>query len=206
MSTPHPLAAWLRDHARPILLSHFTPDCCIESTAAALDVLRAHGVACRELSVQAGVFNAPAWELYQRGILMHHGRAERMVWELKGAWSVGVGLIDDDVPRPGRFGGHLVALVEERWLLDLSIDQANRPLKRLDVPRPLLAEIPDPLQLGRGVQLAGPNGHVLVYKLAQTPWRNSYKQARPWRDRAQRAGIAREIDAVYRQQREREAS
>lgn len=196
------LAVWLTKHARPILLEHLSVDSCIESTAVGLDVLRAHGVRCRELSVHVGIFNAAGWKLYQQGLLYGHGPAEQSVWDLTGAWSVGVGLVDTDVPKPGRFGGHLVALVENRWLLDLSIDQAAR-LHRGILLEPLLAPVADVAELERGLVYTGPDDQHVVYKLSQAPWKDSYKLTRPWRDRRQRTFLAGLVERAHRADTER---
>lgn len=195
--SPPPAALWLADRARPILLRRFTPDCCIESTVAALDFLRARGVACRELSVQVMAFNAAAWKLYRNGSRVQESAADRATWDMLGAWSVGIGFIDTPTPKPGRFAGHLVALVEERWLLDLSIQQASRPRHKLRLDDAVLAAC-DPAYLAAGgtYPYAGPDGSVLVYGLNRTFWGGAYAAARSWRDRRQRRLVLDELAAA----------
>lgn len=200
---PHPLAVWLADHARPILLREMTANNCIESTAAALDVLRSHGVRCRELPVELTIFNAAAWQFIKRGMLLRDAdgrpvRENETAWDLAGAWSVGLGMDRDQVPTPGKYGGHLVALVEECWLLDLSIDQAQRLHRGITIDEPILCRA-DPAQLADGWQeYGGPDGQVVMYRLNHSIWAGAYKRARPWRDRAQRKQLADEIEAAYR--------
>jgi hypothetical protein len=108
------------------LRERFGASSCIESAAAAIDVLRASGVWVQVLAVTVLVFNALGWQLHGQGILPGLSPIEMAVWSLYDAWSAGIGTLTD-VPGLGVYGGHLVALVENRWLLDLAIDQASRP-------------------------------------------------------------------------------
>lgn len=192
---PAPVA-WLVEHARPILLRHLRPDSCIESTAAALDFLRRQGISGRELSVTVQAFNEPAWTLVEAGV-MPNDEAGAAVWEMRNAWSIGVGYFDGPVPPPGRFGGHLVAVVHgARWLVDLSIDQASRPEKGLTI-RPTVIRFGAIGKPETSLTAVSADGVLLVYGLNRSPWAELYRAARGWRSAAQRKLIADELCAAY---------
>jgi hypothetical protein len=193
--TPPAAASWLADHARPILLQYFTPDCCIESTALALDFLRARGIACRELSVQVMIFNKPGWRLYQSGSHVNDSPTDKALWDTMGGWSIGIGF-PHGAPKPNKFQGHLVALIEGGWLLDLSIEQASRPARGMAITAPLLAPC-EVSALAAGLQVYDrSDGTVLVYGISDTIWRNVYKGARPWREKKQRREILAAVEAA----------
>jgi hypothetical protein len=195
--SPPPLTIRLRDLARPELMARFGARCCIEATAATLDVLRAGGVRARELPVTVMVFNAAGWRLQGQDILPGRSPVDETVWRLQGACSVGIGTLCD-VPRPGHYGGHLAVLVEERWLLDVSIDQASRPEDGVNLT-PLLADItPSQLELD-GEVIPQVDGSVVVYRLNPTPWAGAYRRMRAWTDKRQRAEVAAAIRSALRE-------
>lgn len=101
----------------------YARDTCILHTRVAVDILRELGVTARPLAARVMVFNAKFAEETRR--LGH--------FPLQGddlspeAWNVVIGYgTDPSADRPG-FDGHLLAVVNERWALDLTIDQASRP-------------------------------------------------------------------------------
>ncbi len=92
----------LKEIGRPEIMSDYQdPNNCIPSTLVVLDV-------CRELGVQAEALVV-----------------EVDVESLDGSAKKRVGHRVDDRDTPDRWQGHLVAIVDGRFLLDLSIDQIN---------------------------------------------------------------------------------
>jgi hypothetical protein len=191
---PPEIAAWLARHARPLILEHYRADSCIESTAIAIDVLRAYGVGVLPVPVQVKIFNEPAWRLFSRG---YYGKAptERVAWDLSGAWSIGIGYIDTPIPLPGRYAGHLVALLTDGWLLDLSLDQASRPQHGMSLT-PLLHPV-DLRDLVGQKPIFSQDGTVLVYSLNTTIWAKTYRAAQAWKRKSPRREIVEEIKARY---------
>jgi hypothetical protein len=176
------------------LRERFGAASCIESAAAAVDVLRAGGIWVQVLAVTVLVFNAIGWQLHGQGILPGLSSTEMAVWSLYDAWSVGIGTLTD-VPSPGAYGGHLVALVENRWLLDLAIDQASRPDHGVTLSPLLVAIEPSRLAAdGEIVELS--DGTVLVYHLNLAPWAGAYRHMQAWTDKRQRAEVASAVRAT----------
>jgi hypothetical protein len=78
-----------------------------------------------------------------------------------GAWTVALGFNEE--PTEGRYNGHLVVAVEGRWLLDLTLNQCNRPACGIVLP-PTLALEARPLIQGK-LEEAGTflNGCAVCY-------------------------------------------
>lgn len=162
------VAQALAEVARPIILDSFSADSCIVSTRAAVEVLAAYGFTPEPVQVTALVMNRAAtmavdrWGFERASQIMSRYSAE----ERGGPWVVGVGFASGD-DRPMRWPGHLIAAVtdgdDDTWLVDLSLDQAARPHKRL-VVEPLAAQVPT--GWGDGVALALPDGGVVQYRHA----------------------------------------
>lgn len=169
MTGPVPLASVaqaLAEVARPIILDSFSADSCIVSTRTAVEVIAAYGFAAEAVQVTAVVMNRAAtlavdrWGFERASQFMSRYSVE----ERGGPWVVGVGFaVGDD--RPQRWPGHLIAAAgdDDPWLVDLSLDQAARPHKRLPVG-PVAAQVPT--IWGDGVELSLPDGAVVQYRHA----------------------------------------
>lgn len=112
----------LLKHARPEILKYFRNDSCIASTAVGVDVLNHLGIFAEPLPVRTLIFNAPFANRISNEKLVNFDQVENWTKE-DGSYSVGIGL---GSKQPNKWAGHLVVLVEKKFLLDLSIDQANR--------------------------------------------------------------------------------
>jgi hypothetical protein len=126
-----------------MLADGLVPSSCIAGAAAVRDLLTADGaeetagiLPVELVAVEVTAFNAPARLLTEAG---RYGAAHRAAWEAAGAWSVGLGFGAD--PQPGRWPGHLVAVVDRRWLVDPTLGQASRPAHGLVVPDVMVAPI-----------------------------------------------------------------
>jgi hypothetical protein len=110
--------------AYPLLKQRYRPDCCIAATRIFSLVADYFRVNCRPLSVRVIAFNptATAWAVANDQLPVEGPEWEALV--RAGAWSVGVGGGDKN---PGKWPGHLAAVVDERYLVDLSLYQAYRP-------------------------------------------------------------------------------
>jgi hypothetical protein len=88
-------------------------DTCISAASFGVEILKAFGISAKPLPVRVLVTTADAWEETLRGGTLPAT-----------GYSLGIGFGD---PMPGCYGGHLVVLVEKTVLLDLTLDQAERP-------------------------------------------------------------------------------
>jgi hypothetical protein len=88
-------------------------DTCISAASFGVEVLKAFGISAQPLPVRVLVTTADVWEETLRGGALPAT-----------GYSLGIGFGD---PMPGCYGGHLVVLVEKTALLDLTLDQADRP-------------------------------------------------------------------------------
>jgi hypothetical protein len=126
--------------ARPEILRDFRADSCIASTRITIRVMREFGIFAEPLSVIFIVGNAE----WRRRIIENQepwpDPKDIYKWcEMTGAWSVGVG---NGRKREGGWPGHLVAyLPKHNFIIDASIDQANRPAKGIILPPVLIAQI-----------------------------------------------------------------
>lgn len=117
---------------RRTMLEAFRPDCCIATCRILREVFADYGYKARPVAVSVEVLNAEMIALMQEGPLPDD-RAERTVlFDQRGAWGVGIG-----APGPplngNSFVGHLVLNVDG-VLIDGSLDQAQRPEKKILLP------------------------------------------------------------------------
>src|SRR5262249_34365307 len=89
----------------------------------------------RPLSFIATVFNPVMSERITREGMPTLEEAERD-WFPRGCYSLAVGAGD---PQPGKWPGHLVTVLGGRVLIDLTLDQANRPQHGIVLPISILA-------------------------------------------------------------------
>lgn len=119
----------------------FIPNSCIMSTALMCQLLEGHGLIGFPLSCVVMVMNEIASNYIEDRFTLgaDNDQAMRDLANLPGAYIVGIGL--SGIPRPRRLRldvannkwvGHLVTIAidpkrNKKWLIDLTIDQADRP-------------------------------------------------------------------------------
>src|SRR5262249_2868660 len=113
----------------------YRPDCCIAATAILNEVLDYFKLTARPLGDIATVFNPVTRERIDREGMPTLEEAERD-WFTKGCYSLAVGAGD---PEPGKWPAHLVTVLGAQVLIDLTLDQANRPQHGIVLPMPILA-------------------------------------------------------------------
>lgn len=111
---------------------------CVLATRIAGHVFAELGVPARPLPVKLMVLNAEMQERTSAiGQLQPPSEEAAEEWRRAGAKSILIGYgSPDPVLAPRRFrgyDGHLVCVVREKWLLDLTLDQANRPADGIKV-------------------------------------------------------------------------
>jgi hypothetical protein len=171
----------VRDEMR--IGTHYRPDCCIAATAILIDVLDYFRLTARPLSVIATVFNPAMSGRIEREGMPTLKEAERD-WFPHGCYSLAVGSGD---PEPGKWPGHLVANLADRVLIDLTLDQADRPQHGIVLPMPILAPFPSEFLTEDG-QMAGlVNGCRVVYEAR--PDDRSFERSNDWRSRKRRDAV-----------------
>lgn len=165
---------------RAEVLRHFRPDSCIATTRLLVDVLASERIAAYALAVDARVANMAAERLLGAGT-GSDSPASRAAWEAAGAWVVA---IERGEAPPHRWAGHLVAVVERRFLIDAALDQAARPERGIVLAGPVVAPVGEPFLRGRE-GLVGQLGATTVRYRAR-PGDRSYRTAPDWADPTRR--------------------
>jgi hypothetical protein len=183
--------------ARPMILELVYENSCILSTRIAIDVLDHFGIDAEPLVVRATVSNAVFARLcVEHGELPDGPLMDR--WEQEhGAWVLGLGVPapPGTVPLPRGWPGHLVAVVQRRLLLDLSLDQVNRPERGIGLGPLILPCRPDFLA-GRQPFATLPGGCLVLYDAFpdDRSWHNSPDRAKGRWDRLTGAVIRKVRD------------
>jgi len=158
--------------ARPIILEYFRKDSCIASTRITIEVFSRLGFKTIPFACHVRIFNGKFREIFERE--KHWPTKEEMEkWITQGAWSIGFGYGDH---KGERYIGHLVAIVENKYLIDSSIDQAERPHKEIFFPAILVAEINRDFRRGKEkLTIINDRGTVIVYepKIKDRKWETS---------------------------------
>lgn len=155
---------------RPILLQYFSLDSCIASSNVSRQILWAHHIYAEAAPVKAYVVNAKGDEFLRKG------HPEWVKGMRDGAYAVGVGY---GGPNPDKWDGHLVLVVDHRYLVDMSGDQFARPEYGIEV-KPFYARLDGVDLTGRKSRLALglPNGGVLLYE--GDPDNQLFRRAPDW--------------------------
>jgi hypothetical protein len=166
------------------------PACCILATATLLDVFRYFGINAKPCKAVATIFNPVMAGRLESGETYPEDRREWFT-DGSGCWAIGVGLGD---PEPGKWCGHLVAITDDGYLCDLTIDQANRPHMNIELPQAIIAE-PHAMEGRREAFLCGDmrldawiNGCILGYHL--DPSDQTFRYAPDWKKAGRRKPFA----------------
>jgi hypothetical protein len=180
-----PFLPWLCEVVREELHigTLYRPDCCIAATAILNEVLDYFQLTATPLSVIATVFNPVMSERIAQEGMPSLEEAERD-WLPRGCYSLAVGVGD---PEPGKWPGHLVTVLGGQVLIDLTLDQANRPQHGIVLPMPILAPC-DPEFLAGEAQVAGIVGGCRVIYEAR-PDDRSFERSNDWRSRKRRTDV-----------------
>ncbi|HVT78477.1 MAG TPA: hypothetical protein VHD87_15675 [Acidimicrobiales bacterium] len=157
-------------YTRPRLLAGYQPNCCVLATAIAVDVFGYFGIPARALPVYAEAYNAAFVDAVSRGVEP-----------------------DPATCRVVQIDFHLVAyLPREHALLDLTLDQASRPDRNLELS-PLFAYCPPEFNPHGGeFALGNTDGTAVAYNtvLKQSP--PNWRRSADWTDRRRRRGLVAE--------------
>ena len=158
--------------ARPIILEYFRKDSCIASTRITVEVFTRLGFKTIPLPCQVQIYNSKFREIFERE--KHWPTKEEMEkWITEGAWGIGIGFGDN---KEEGYLGHLVAIVENKHLIDSSIDQAERPNKEIFFPAILVTEVNRDFRRGKDkLTIVNDRGTVMLYepKIKDGKWEAS---------------------------------
>lgn len=133
------------------LLEAYRPDCCIAACSYLKKIFNLYGYTAEPLPVSVAVFNAEAAHLLHHNRIPEDFNSRKRLYQITGAWSVGIIAENTctDVPitsggKGGAFHGHLILRVNNTLLIDGSLKQADRPQHRIVLP-PLIVirNVPD---------------------------------------------------------------
>lgn len=113
----------LTQHGWNVVEEYLGEHSAVEACRIGMMVLRDHQIHSYPVACRAGVYNDEAWDLLKQG------RQAEIPMDENDGFSVGVGL----GKRPSGFDHHLVLVVEDRYLLDLTIPQASHPDQGIDL-------------------------------------------------------------------------
>jgi len=167
--------------ARPKILEKFRADSCIVSTAIGIDVLTKFGILAEPLPVQVMIFNKPFIDrIGQTGVLPTGDELKSWTKE-DGSYSIGIGV--DGHSKHGKWDGHLVIVAEKRYLVDLSIDQANRPDYGM-VFEPIVVEVNDSFFHGKHSHIfriaSSIDANDCVFRYVAVPSNQGYHLSPDW--------------------------
>ena len=175
--------------ARPVLREYMTASSCIASTRVTLDVLHHFGLHGTPVPVVAIVLNPPAARLmYELGRYPEPEEQEPV-----GGWIVSVGYPKPpEEVAPDDWNGHLAAGVVMAdgtpYLVDASIDQADRPARNIALPGVMVGPVSaEWLDCKQELVAMTPDGcHVVYSHRPDAPpyevspdWANRNRYARP---------------------------
>lgn len=156
-------------------------DCCIMATATLIDVMDYFKLRVRPLSVKAQIFNPEMSRRIEESGLPTLEEAEKD-WFPRSCWSVGLGHGEE---QPWKWPGHLVGILKEEILIDLTMDQCRRPEKNIELPGVVLIPLDGDFLKAEGAMIGFLNGCRVHY--VAFPEDQSYKKARDWSEKKRRS-------------------
>lgn len=175
---------------RIAMLSAFSPNSCIAATRISVEAARMLGLRARPMVCGTTVLNSAA-ATWARDRGLPQTQEELGAWHAAGCHGVSIANVEHDVAHGVR---HLVALIEERWLVDLSLDQACRPQQDILLGPCVFAVTRDEIRDQRVVRDV--DGAHVEYDFS---WpERGYLLAPDWVDRGRWKPFAKDASALAR--------
>jgi hypothetical protein len=152
----------IRLYARPEILKWYRPDSCIASSRVVFDLLRHYEMRPLAMACHVRILNAALLKRIEKEGRHPKDEAEIRKWSRgDGSWNIGLG--GTGQVRPNRWDGHLVVLAYGGVMIDVSIDQANRPRKNIAL-KPIVMTVDPSWGTGEADAPTMENGCLLVYR------------------------------------------
>lgn len=169
----------LLQEGRDEMLRVFRSDSCIAATRITLDVLAHFHVLAEALPARLMIFNPAFVQRIENGAEFPKSGDVVQEWAKEdGSWTLGVGYSDEGTLAPDKWPGHLVAVTEDRWLIDCSLDQAIRLDRDIRVGPAVWDGVTDAFMRGHEPFVRSINGSVLKYMAFPDELR--YKNSPNW--------------------------
>lgn len=167
------------------ILRKYKETCCIAGARIIIEVLKKlHFKNIKPFTVEANIFN----EVYVKKGRTPQSDEEAQQWLTEGCWQIVLG--DREEKIEGRWPGHLVVLINDQYLLDVTIFQATRPHKGIHLT-PVLTTVPEDFIKGEDKCGLMYNNCMIIY--TSYPTDDSYKTARDWWDVARSKEVVSDI-------------
>jgi hypothetical protein len=177
MIEPVEVIARFASVARPVMRKFMVAASCIGSARTTIEVMRTYGLRAVEIPV-CYAFQVPSRKYARIG---GFSEAERAEMRAKcSTWY-------DEPSEDGSWNGHLIVLVEDRWLLDPSLDQVESP--QFGVPAPCDIFVVDTVgqewdpneqfRINLGLILDNDDKATLTYRRIED---TSYRETGAWND------------------------
>ena len=163
--------------ARPLIRTRYPANRCIAATKIAIEVFGAFGISAKPMVARFFAGNRMLRSLLDE---KHTPTAaENALWNAMGAVGKQIGFDDQPLVDGDDWNRHLVALVDRRWVVDASADQAANPSRGLVLPGVLVTRLDHPLPAHPSeVHLPRPDGVLVEY--AFEPSERSFRTAPDW--------------------------
>jgi len=177
---------FLKEIRRMILDSGARADSCICCTKVLTQVGASLELKVRPLVVETTVYNPPFAEWIEKNGLDPSEEEMHRLGEAGGRFVV-LGAREERTPEPNKWPGHLVCLVEASGkpttVVDLSIDQANRPKKDINITEPLIFGVPTDFVDGTGCAIGhtGTKAGPICFVYRAFPDDKSYEVSPDWK-------------------------
>ncbi|OHD23816.1 MAG: hypothetical protein A2Y38_17150 [Spirochaetes bacterium GWB1_59_5] len=180
--------------AAPILKEYFRPDSCLNATRVIIGVLDYFGVACREMSVLALVFNEVWWKRMEEKNAFPESAEESDTWVADGGWSLYCG--PDNEETSTGWPGHLVVLAAGH-LIDPFARQFCRNDHKILAPDILVVPVSRDFATGaKHVHFKPPEapaGFNSVIAYRALPHDKRYEEMPGWTNQRENPAVALEI-------------
>lgn len=162
---PGPFVRLFVEEAPAVMNTRLAVNRCLNATRICVEVMRAFNVRAAAISVGMMAYNR---EYFAK--LTKHGdlpdRALLDTWIAEGAWGLAIDTTPERTDRErNAWGGHLVAIVQDAWLVDGASMQFNRPEKGISFPEVFVARATADFLKGRKAAcFKSKEGALLTYR------------------------------------------
>ena len=154
--------------AEPIIYQEFSPDCCLNATRVLIDVFAAFHIEVEPIATSVLVVNPKMYSFMRMSGGWPESNAQMDAWVEQGAWVIGV----DGRGIPGResegWPWHLVGLVHNKYLIDCSAKQMNRPERDIDIGNTVVLKVAEDWRHGNSELVVRKDGETVKGGIAYT--------------------------------------